>query len=140
MSPRSGLAVSELHPRTSLWSVVALPELHPRPAPRSILAVFDRQAITDHIDAADRIEPTLANVPIDRADANDPIDPTESAEPVEPMDRTEFFDQRLSTEFSDPIDQRDPRLSRMRPSWRTCRLAGVARDEGRKLIASNKKA
>jgi hypothetical protein len=103
--------------------VLALPELHAGTSLSSILAVFDRQARTDHIDAADRTDPTLANDPIDRADANDPIDPTESAEPVDPMDRTEFFDQRLSTEFSDPIDQRDPRLSRMRPSWRTCRLA-----------------
>lgn len=51
-----------------------------------------RQAITDRVLAADRIDSTDAAEPIDRIDAKDPMLPAERAEPTLPMDSTESLD------------------------------------------------
>ena len=51
-----------------------------------------RQAITDRVLAAERIESTDAAEPIDRTDAKDPTLPAERAEPTLPIDSTESLD------------------------------------------------
>lgn len=51
-----------------------------------------RQAITDRVLAADRIDSTDAAEPIDRMDAKDPTLPAERAEPTLPIDSTESLD------------------------------------------------
>jgi hypothetical protein len=60
-----------------------------------------RHAMTDAIDTADRIEPTLSTEPMEPIEANEPTEPMDRAEPVEPMDSTEPLDQRLRTDFSE---------------------------------------
>lgn len=51
-----------------------------------------RQAITDRVLAAERIDSTDAAEPIDNTDAKEPILPAERAEPTLPIDSTESLD------------------------------------------------
>jgi hypothetical protein len=63
--------------------------------------------MTERSDAADMIEPRLANEPIENADPNDPMLPIESIEPIDPMDRIDPRDPMLRIEPSDLIDNKD---------------------------------
>ena len=82
-----------------------------------------RQAMTEPIETADRIDPAETNEAIDPIDANEPMEPTDNADPVEPMDSTDPLEQMLSTEFSDLYERID------RP-WRMAISLGRASRNG----------
>ena len=49
----------------------------------------DAHDSTDHLEAADRIDPRLAQEPIERAEAAEPTEPIEKAEPTEAIEQNE---------------------------------------------------
>ncbi len=62
----------------------------------------------DHREAPDRIDPSDANEPMEKALNEDPIDPIDRNEPTDPMESTEPFDPMDRIEFVERTDHRDP--------------------------------
>jgi hypothetical protein len=67
-----------------------------------------RHESTDRSHAADRIDPKLANEPMENADRADPIEPTDCTDPTDPMDRIEPREPIDRIESCDRNDNSEP--------------------------------
>jgi hypothetical protein len=99
----------------------ALPEM----AARLALLRLDAAVVKTSSSGAPvrRIEPKLAEEPIENAEAKDPIQPMDRDKPTLPIDKIEFSNPIDKIEPSDRIEHQEPCLSQLTPTARERRAA-----------------